>query len=473
MDMLWVSHSSLDIEPVTIPPAGAAITVSFGCRTDLPKILVRYNFEGSYELSSASGHNERSFAVPSRLATYTAEFELRRKPGTVAHRVAGRLQVAVRGVTAEGRVAGRRVVERRVSLLAGAVASYRLQKGLSQRELAEVVDLSGSTISRVERGLSPSKETLDRLNLQVKSSERRRSLRLGGAGEPEGDRPGKPRDLERAAPPRPVFLGASAPPAARPGSELTARFAAYIGKEKAAVDRLLRGLSPRSRRHLDLRQCRWKPGTIVKVSLRAGSLEVEEPEQIFEWSGRSNIVAYDVFVPEDTPEGTVVLKYDVVIADVRVARLRLDLEINARGPTRSRGRRVEAEPAKTAFASYASEDRPRVLDRVSALEIHAGIDVFQDCLSLHPGERWKPRLEKEILERDLFLLFWSRHARRSSWVEWEWRTFLDVGKEEALELHPLDPVKAAPPPEELAHLHFADPKMTIRAYEAEESDGSR
>jgi len=121
---------------------------------------------------------------------------------------------------------------------------------------------------------------------------------------------------------------------------------------------------------------------------------------------------------------------------------------------------VKAEAARTAFASYASADRARVLDRVAAVRISAGLDVFLDCLSLHPSEEWKLRLGNEIRSRDLFLLFWTAAAAESEWVTWEWRTALaDKGKD-AVQVHPLE--SGVMPPEQLKDLHFGDVMMLVR-----------
>ena len=169
-------------------------------------------------------------------------------------------------------------------------------------------------------------------------------------------------------------------------------------------------------------------------------------------------------VPADAADGTVVLKFDILIDGIVVSRLRLDVEISSRAAGGEQAT-VVAEPAHTAFASYSSADRDRVLDRVAAVRIAAGLDIFLDCLDLRPSEEWKPQLDAEIKKRDIFLLFWSTHAKESPWVAWEWQTALhDKGKEQ-MQIHPLEPnVK---PPEELADLHFGDVYMWVRTgYEA-------
>jgi hypothetical protein len=257
----------------------------------------------------------------------------------------------------------------------------------------------------------------------------------------------------------PVRLGASAPATCRAGDEFTARFAAYLPDDEAEVDALLRKLSPRAAPVLGQADCLWRPGTEVRVSLAGKGLNIDPPVQDFTWQGRRVLLAFDVGVPASTPDGVIVLKFDVAIDGIIIARLRMDLEIRA-GAAVEAPRTLTAEAARSAFASYSSQDRQRVLDRVAALQISAGMDIFLDCLSLHPGQYWQARLEDEIRHRDLFLLFWSQPASESKWVEWEWRRALAEGKKGAMEIHPLE--NGIKPPPELGDLHFADPAMAVR-----------
>jgi hypothetical protein len=156
-----------------------------------------------------------------------------------------------------------------------------------------------------------------------------------------------------------------------------------------------------------------------------------------------------------------VLKFDLAIDGIVVARVRCDLQIGqTRDETPATFTPVKA--AATAFASYASSDRDRVLDRVAAVRISAGLDVFVDCLSLRPGDVWKPALAEQIDKRDLFLLFWSRHAADSPWVTWEWQTALERKPSDAMQIHPLATDVA--PPEALKHLHFGDVHMLAREH---------
>ena len=277
------------------------------------------------------------------------------------------------------------------------------------------------------------------------------------------------REPDRAVdvgPPDRVWLGASAPEMAGLGEQFTGRLVAYEEGFEDEVVEVLAKLSPSVRPRLALKRCQWRRGTRVTVRLSGTSLDVEPSEQDFVWQGEQELVDFDVTVSLDATPGVTVMRYDLSVGGVIVARLRLDLDI-VTTPREVLGRRTaRAVAARDAFASYASEDRQRVLDRVAAVRISAGLDVFLDCLSLHPGEQWKPRLSEEISGRDLFLLFWSANARESPWVTWEWQTALARKGIEGIQVHPLQTVAEAPPPEELKALHFGDVHMIVREADA-------
>src|SRR5439155_11200967 len=106
------------------------------------------------------------------------------------------------------------------------------------------------------------------------------------------------------------------------------------------------------------------------------------------------------------------------------ARLHFTVEVGPRAVPSDTLRAREERP-RTAFASYASPDRDAVLARVQGIQkALPDLNVFLDVASLRSGERWEERLRAELTSRDVFYLFWSSHAKQSSWVEWEWRTAL-------------------------------------------------
>lgn len=263
-----------------------------------------------------------------------------------------------------------------------------------------------------------------------------------------------------------VTLGLSAPTRVKKGTEFTARFIAYTDSLEKEIESKLEKLSPRSNFYPEIRRCNWRYGTEIKVKCYGNYLDVQPVQDIFVWKGNYNIIDFDVIVSPSAKDELTILKFDVLIDEIVIARLRLDLKISHKQPDKTI-KTIKSKPYHSAFASYASEDRLRVLDRISEIQRN-GVNVFLDCLSINPGEEWKPRLEKEIKTRELFLLFWSNNAKQSEWVDWEWRTAYKHKGISGIDPHPLDPVLEAKPPEELQSLHFGDPHVLIRkAFEKE------
>ena len=110
------------------------------------------------------------------------------------------------------------------------------------------------------------------------------------------------------------------------------------------------------------------------------------------------------------------------------------------------------------FASYASADRTEVLSRLSAVEA-LGFDVFVDCLDLREGAHWECEVQREVVQRDGFLLFWSSAARASQWVEREWRHRLTHCGLDSITPNALE---RCSPPAELASLQFGSRMLRTR-----------
>ena len=65
--------------------------------------------------------------------------------------------------------------------------------------------------------------------------------------------------------------------------------------------------------------------------------------------------------------------------------------------------------------------------------------------------------------RDRLFLFWSRHARESQWVDFEWRLAHRLKGIDSIDPVPLEDPGTAPPPDELAALHFNDIYLEVIA----------
>lgn len=262
-----------------------------------------------------------------------------------------------------------------------------------------------------------------------------------------------------------VKLGAAAPGAVSPAQRFIAQFVAYPEHDEEQVRKLIERQSPGIAPLLGTRTCRWAQGTIVEVRVRADGITFDRASQSFTWYGAIALLDFSAQVNRDAPGGDVVLTYDVAVAGFPLVTTCLTIRVSAQAIA---GNTVTATAtaARTAFASYASQDRALVTHMVGAIERAAGIHVFQDCLDLKAGEEWKPRLDLEIQARDVFMLFWSRWAAESTWVEWEWRTALRTKGKQAIQVHPLQPDVA--PPSALRDLNFASVHAIVADYYARE-----
>lgn len=271
-------------------------------------------------------------------------------------------------------------------------------------------------------------------------------------------RPPLPRSAESEAESE-VYLGVGVPERVAPGEYFVARLAAYTAAFRSEIRRVLRNEAPSARQRLDLERSRWKIGTRVAAHLSAAGAKVEPEVRHFSWDGEREILRFDVTLEPGFAASRLVLRFDLFVEGLQVAALRPEIALAA-APGAARTREIEATAPKSAFASYSSKDQKEVLARIRSVQISTGMDVFVDRMSLMPGQHWHQQLEKEIARRDVFWLFWSRHAMESEYVAWEWQTALHKKTLAGILPHPLEPANLAPPPPELSALHFGG------AYEA-------
>lgn len=89
-------------------------------------------------------------------------------------------------------------------------------------------------------------------------------------------------------------------------------------------------------------------------------------------------------------------------------------------------------------------------------KVRPELDIFFDVDSLRSGDDWEHALWREIDNRDVLFLCWSKHARDSKWVNAEWRYALTNKGVDCIEPVPIDPPGICPPPAELSRKHFND-----------------
>ena len=265
----------------------------------------------------------------------------------------------------------------------------------------------------------------------------------------------------------PVLFGVAAPREAAPGSSFTARFAAYIAAAKTAAQQHLEQLGEKDDRVvMDIppdREPRWRIGAPITIRLTGEHLTIMPAERKFEWNGRENLASFAVQVDPNAPQVTLQLCFHVFLGPVQIAFIPVGVAISAR-PSDPQMPRVEVRAPSSAFASYSSKDAEAVTRSLSTLARWAPtLDIFQDCLDLTSNEAFKPQLAKEIAEREVFLLFWSRNASASKWVLWEFETAqVKPGLNSILPM-PLEDPAIAPPPPGFEDKHLRD-RFMIAGY---------
>jgi hypothetical protein len=112
---------------------------------------------------------------------------------------------------------------------------------------------------------------------------------------------------------------------------------------------------------------------------------------------------------------------------------------------------------RVVFVSYARVDRLAVEPAVDLLRA-GGVEVFVDVLSIGFGERWNDVLNDALARCERVLVFWSRAAAASEWVDREWRSALAMGKKIVPTL-----LDRTPLPAELAEFHAVTRLLTDSA----------
>jgi hypothetical protein len=111
----------------------------------------------------------------------------------------------------------------------------------------------------------------------------------------------------------------------------------------------------------------------------------------------------------------------------------------------------EAERQRV-FISFSTADLQRVQGLNKFLKA-LGYEVFLSDESILPGMRWEDTLEEALRAADVLLLFWTRHAAQSEWVEREYKLFATQFPNRLLVPILVD---TTPLPKILQHLQYSD-----------------
>jgi hypothetical protein len=261
-----------------------------------------------------------------------------------------------------------------------------------------------------------------------------------------------------------VHFTLTAPSCLPPGSYSELAFWCHLeGQRDEVIRRAMRQLGAQSESDLAVKSegpYEMVRGAKLSVSVTVDGIEVEPAHKSVSWKGQIGTASFVLAVPPNADlaacKGVASIRAD----GIEFARMHFVLAIrNAAGklgPVAS-----EVSRHRTAFASYATEDRAQVMARVQGIvKIAPDLHVFLDVLSLRAGDYWAQQIESRIPSSDIFYLFWSRHALASKYVEQEWRCALERKGLDFIDPVPLDPPEFAPPPLELAAKHFNDPLLS-------------
>jgi hypothetical protein len=166
-------------------------------------------------------------------------------------------------------------------------------------------------------------------------------------------------------------------------------------------------------------------GNRVEVRVDGDGLTIAEARQILNFTGRPIPLYFTASMPRWSARVKFFVTVRLFQRGIPIGRSTFAIE---RGKARtSQTGPTHATRYRHAFLSYANPDRVKVLEIAQAFT-RTGINVFQDVLSLEPGERWEQKLFRKIDYADLFMLFWSSAARNSEWVIREAEYALDRRK---------------------------------------------
>ncbi|MEZ0396215.1 MAG: toll/interleukin-1 receptor domain-containing protein [Anaerolineales bacterium] len=262
-----------------------------------------------------------------------------------------------------------------------------------------------------------------------------------------------------------VHFSVTAPPAVPAGSTFLLSVWAHLDAQRAEVLARARqelGEEPAVHTRGPARVAR---GTRLAFHVEVEGLTVEEPVGWVDWEGEVAQAAFFVNAPADAAAGNHKGRVSVYVEGMCILEMRFLIRVGEVA-AESAPLTTEIHRCRSAFASYSSKDRAEVFKRIQGIhQVAPDLDIFVDVDSLRSGQDWERELWQQIGSRDVFFLFWSSNARKSRWVEKEWRFALEKRGVDFIDPVPLEPPDQAPPPPELSSKHFNDRELVfIKAY---------
>lgn len=195
-------------------------------------------------------------------------------------------------------------------------------------------------------------------------------------------------------------------------------------------------------------------GQNFRIALQSPDIPLDCETQQLQWNGKFATADFEIYLPEDYNRRQLRLRGRVYADNAVLTDLKLILQVGSAQPQNIVCEKIQL---RSAFISYASSDRAKVVARIQGIQLaRPDMDLFFDVESLRRGEHWETRLYHEISQRDLFYLFWSQNAAASEWVQKELQYALAQKTADYIEPIPLEGPESCPPPQCLLDKHFND-----------------
>lgn len=190
-------------------------------------------------------------------------------------------------------------------------------------------------------------------------------------------------------------------------------------------------------------------------------MEFNPPSITFQWTEKIHREGFQMRASAQLDRQTARGRLSVFIGGILLAEVPLSVHVDGRYEAPSveaDAQTVSAKPYRKVFTSFANEDS-RVVEEVGRFAENASDPYGRELLKVRAGESWSAKIEKLILEADVFQLFWSSKSMLSPFVRREWEYALSLRRPNFVRPtyweHPIPAsIHDHLPPEELTRLRF-------------------
>ena len=163
--------------------------------------------------------------------------------------------------------------------------------------------------------------------------------------------------------------------------------------------------------------CKMSKGDKVDIQLSIlGKTRLFFENQSIIWEGVIKSCSFDYYIPNELDEKELCCSAAIKVNGTPIGEMKFITQIVEQPITRNP--KVISQPYEKIFISYAHQDEKTVRHYAKAYQLlHR--DVFFDRDYLKAGDVFSQEIEKYIKSADLFILFWSKNAAKSEYVQKE------------------------------------------------------